>query len=152
MNRQHLFLDEDRIVDNLQRLVTEGRDGGFVTVSCGPHYFVQIVKNKDNYMRVDGTPLPPHLFWNVAGNESLPDNRQIADLQVAQLRMLGFIYPCSPHPDYGFYATGFVRVIEQFDRPTLAMIAHTTCHIFANIYRCPPTSRLRFELALRGLA
>lgn len=152
MTRQHLFLDEDKLLDLLNQLVAEGRDGGFMTVACGPDYFVQIVKNKQNYMRIGGPPMPPHLFWNAVANDSLPAARQIDDVQAAEMRLLGFVYPCSPHPDYEFYATGFVRVIEQFDRPTLAMIAHTTCHIFANIYRCVPTARLRFELALRGLA
>lgn len=151
MSHRLMFRDEAQLVEHLHRLVADGLAGGYLNVSCGPDYWMQFVKNKPNYIRRVDTPLPEHLFWNVAANDTLPPSRQLTDLQVAQMRMLGFVYPSSPHPDYQIYATGFVRIVDQLDRETLAALAHTSCHVFANIYRCPAGARLRFELEPYGI-
>jgi hypothetical protein len=144
-------LDEAQFLDQLTRLVQKGRNGGFLNVSCGPHYFMHLMKNKLNYMRPTDRPMPSHLFWNIASNDTLPDTHALSDLQLAQIRMLGFLHPCSPHPVYDFYATGFVKVLEPLEEIDLPIVARTGCHIFASVFRCPPAARLRFELELYGV-
>ena len=148
LHREHV--DESRLIDHLRRLMAEGSDGGFLTVTCGPDYWMQFVKNKTNYIRHSEAPLPPHLFWNAVSNDTLPASRELADLQIAQVRMLGFVYPCDPHPIYGMYATGFVRIIDQFTPATIPTIAQTSCYLFSTVYNSPPPARLQFELELRG--
>jgi hypothetical protein len=148
LHREHI--DEARLIEHLRRLMAEGSDGGFLTVTSGPDYWMQFVKNKTNYIRLSEAPLPPHLFWNAVSNDTLSPSRELADLQIAQVRMLGFVYPCDPHPIYGMYATGFVRIIDQFTPATIPTIAQTSCYLFSTVYNCPPPARLQFELELRG--
>jgi hypothetical protein len=150
MSLRHAFADEAFFASQLTRLVTDGSSDGFLNVSCGPDYFMQFVRNKTAYMRTANIPMPDHVFWNVVSNEMLPDNRLLNDLQIAQLRRLSFVYPCSPHPVYQFYSTGFVQVIEHPDERDVQSMAHCGCDIFANVFRCQQPYRLRFELRLRG--
>lgn len=150
MSLRHAFADETSFARQLTRLVNEGSNDGFLNVSCGPDYFMQFVRNKTTYMRTANTSMPDHVFWNVVSNEILPDNRLLSDLQVAQIKRLGFVYPCSPHPVYKFYSTGFVQVVEHPDERDIQSLAYHGCEIFANVFRCPQPHRLRFELRLRG--
>jgi|GEM_PF-6745425 len=146
MQQPAMFKDEPMLVEQLTELMQHRTPDTALIVSCGPVYWMQWVANKTSYLRNEGAPLPDHIFWQAVGNEALPPEYELNYLQEGQLRMLGFEYPCSPHPVYQFYTAGFVRILDHFDTETIATVAHISCYTFAYIYRCPSHLRLNFTL------
>lgn len=143
--------DVVQLTTHLTQLLQKGRAGAFLNVACDSDYWVQFVKNKHNYVRSGGPDMPPHLLWRAVANDVLPLSRQLSDVDVTRVQQFGFVYPCSPHPIYDFYATGFVKVLPLTSALSVPTMVDVTMTLFAHVYRCPPEERLRFELALQGL-
>jgi hypothetical protein len=123
------FQDEEQLVHNLGRLITEGGQSNFLIVSVGEVY-VQFAASRGD----------KEVYCEAVSNEFLPPGLQLAEDKISQLRGLGFEDPgASPNLSRTFDVT------EEAALPELARLTH---HILSNVYGCDAQSRLQFELVL----
>lgn len=121
--------DEEQLIHNLRRLITEGGESNFLIVSVG-----------DVYVQFAASHGDKEVYCEAVSNEFLPHGLQLTEDKVSQLRELGFEEPgASPN---------FSRTFDVAEEAGLRELAQLTRYILSNVYGCAAQSRLRFELVL----
>lgn len=124
--REH---DAAVIARALDRLITEGADGSFLTVGVDEAY-VQFLPIGDR--------AEPWLYCEAVSNRYLPDDQRLAPEQVTALTLLGF--------EETLLSPNYIREFRVPDTDFLTELGRMTVQVFATIYRRQPDSELDIDL------
>ena len=135
MSWQSFQDDEEPLVHNLSQLITEGGDGNFLIVSVG-----------NVYIQFAGSRGATSVDCEAVSNQFLPEELQLTEHALSQLRGLGFEVPVEapvkpswrnlwgllavttpPPPNYS-------RTFDAADEPAVREIARTTLSILSDVY------------------
>ncbi len=123
--------NEDTLVYNLRRLLTEGGRGNYLVASVGDVY-VQFAANRGEQQ----------IYCEAVSNQFLPPSLRLNEAKISQLRSLGF--------EIGRGSPNFSRTFYIVDSQELREIARTALSLFSGIYGIPPSSMIQFELNLES--
>jgi|GEM_PF-260012 len=123
--------NEDALVYNLRRLLTEGGAGNYLVASVG-----------DVYVQFSASRGEQQIYCEAVSNQFLPRNLQLSEDKISQLRGLGF--------EIGRDSPNFSRTCYIVDSQELREIARTALSILSDVYGIPPSSMIQFELNLES--
>ena len=156
MSGQSFQDDEEPLVHNLSRLITEGGDGNFLIVSVG-----------EVYIQFAGSRGATSVDCEAVSNQFLPAELQLGEGRLSELQALGFEVPVEvsaevpvqPKPSWrnlwGLLAVttppppNYSRTFDAADEPAVREIARTTLSILSDVYGCPTQSPIKYELELQ---
>lgn len=121
---------EQRLAHNLKRLITEGQTLNYLVVSVG-----------DVYVQLAGSRGEHSLYWEAVSNEFLPEELQLRQEAISQLKELGFQEP-------GPGRFNFHRTCDVSDEEALAEVAQEILSVLSGVYRCPAGSEIELDLCL----
>lgn len=123
--------NEDTLVYNLRRLLTEGGTGNYLVVSTG-----------DVYVQFAATRGEQQIYCEAVSNQFLPQSMRLSEDKISQLRGLGF--------EIGRGSPNFSRTFYIVDSQELREIARTGLSVLSDVYGIPSHSRIQFELNLES--
>lgn len=123
--------NEDTLVYNLRRLLTEGGTGNYLVVSVGEVY-VQFAASRGEQQ----------IYCEAVSNQFLPPSMRLNEDRISQMRSLGF--------EIGRGSPNFSRTFYIVDSQELREIARTGLSVLSDVYGIPSSSMIQFELNLES--